>query len=740
MAEKYIWKKSDINFEFVNMDTVSGLFCGIANDVFYTSSDGMKWQEHPEIIPEDIDNFKGYWFPAMGKHNNKEESVICIPYSAWNVPDQTNINLVVFHYDTGLINYSYLSVPIAGPNLPDMTYGTTMFCTLLNPIVDGATSYLSLFGFPNFKDYDGNDNQVIYFGDSDISIPMPGPISDVITEWNPLADDKNSIYINDTFPFSSYYEYGAGGSVLFKQPIRMRDSDGTLYFVLGFDFSDDASVRLYFLEDSFANAPNFLISFISNDKNNKTFIVTTDTNISNKDCWLCQIVAGIPNGQGSNGFLPVFSKHITTDIGKIKGIYQTSSSINDLKIITSSGVYDNLGNVDENEIVPNEFLNDFIDVFQNTDGGIVALLSNNQLYVRQSANQTLTATLSYCTNDTTSPHTYTDLYPHIRLESILDYELAGAEFRVYTTFSSAKAIRASDGKTLTASTVNGVATIGNVGYGTWTVTAGSNTATIEVREFKRYKVFATLNDYSWEEISAVSQSGDAANLFSVGDTKSIVLNGTVGETTFSNVKIDAYILGINHNAEVEGNNRIHFCIGKVDNKTVGLVDSQLNQSSMTSSGYFSMSYGSSNTNSDGWKGCYMRNSVMQWIKNALPTDLQNVLKTVTKYTDNIGGGSNSASSVTATTETICLEAEFEVQGVRKYANIYEQNKQKQYDYYKNGNSKTRYKYNNANDTVYWWNRSPHFDDIASFCGVGDDGWESFAHSRDCYAVAPCFYV
>lgn len=521
MAEKYIWKKSDINFEFVNMDTVSGLFCGIANDVFYTSSDGMEWQEHPEIIPEDIDNFKGYWFPAMGKHNNKEESVICIPYSAWNVPDQTNINLVVFHYDTGLINYSYLSVPIAGPNLPDMTYGTTMFCTLLNPIVDGTTSYLSLFGFPNFKDYDGNDNQVIYFNDSDISIPMPGPISDVITKWNPLADDKNSIYINDTFPFSSYYEYGAGGSVLFKQPIRMRDSDGTLYFVLGFDFSDDASVRLYFLEDSFADASNLLISFISNDKNNKTFIVTTDANISNKGCWLCQIVAGIPNGQGSNGFLPVFSKYITTDIGKIKGIYQTSSSINDLKIITSSGVYDNLGNVDENEIVPNEFLNDFIDVFQNTDGGIVALLSNNQLYVRQSANQTLTATLSYCTNDTTSPHTYTDLYPHIRLESILDYELAGAEFRVYTTSSSAKAIRASDGKTLTASTVNGVATIGNVGYGTWTVTAGSNTATIEVREFKQYKVFATLNDYSWAEISAVSASGDAANLFSVGDTKAL---------------------------------------------------------------------------------------------------------------------------------------------------------------------------------------------------------------------------
>ena len=371
-----------------------------------------------------------------------------------------------------------------------------------------------------------------------------------------------------------------------------------------------------------------------------------------------------------------------------------------------------------------------------------AWLDNNGiLYVlTKDIIETLTTILSYCTNDTTSPHTYTDLYPHIRLESILDYELAGAEFRVYTTSSSAKAVRASDGKTLTASTVNGVATIGNVGYGTWTVTAGSNTATIEVKEFKQYKVFVTLNDYSWAEISAVSASGDAANLFSVGDVKSIVLNGSVGNTTFSNVKIDVYILGINHNAELEGNNRIHFCIGKVDSKTIGLIDSQYNQYPMTSSGYFSMSYGNDDTTVGGWNGCYMRNSVMQWVKNALPTDLQNVLKTVTKYTDNTGGGSNESSSVTVTTETICLEAEFEVHGARSYANSYEQNKQKQYDYYKNGNSKVRYKYNNVGNVAHWWNRSPSSDYPDTFCGVDSNGAANSYYSRVCAAAAPCFYV
>lgn len=334
---------------------------------------------------------------------------------------------------------------------------------------------------------------------------------------------------------------------------------------------------------------------------------------------------------------------------------------------------------------------------------------------------------------------YDILYPEILLDNIIDYEPSGAQFIVYcTTGTVAQAV--SGGKTLSATSEDGVATIGNVGYGTWTVTAGSNTATIEVREFKQYKVFATLNDYSWAEISAVSASGDAANLFSVGDTKSIVLNGTVGETTFSNLSIDAYILGINHNAEVEGNNRIHFCIGKVGDKTVGLIDSQYAQYPMTSSGYFSMSYGSNDTNNGGWNGCYMRNSVMQWIKNALPADLQNVLKIVTKYTDNTGGGTDNASNVTATTETICLEAEFEVHGTRSYANSYEQNKQQQYDYYKNGNSKIRYKYNSTSDAVYWWNRSPSANNSYRFCCVYLDASAGHVVSRNCFVVAPCFYV
>ena len=349
-------------------------------------------------------------------------------------------------------------------------------------------------------------------------------------------------------------------------------------------------------------------------------------------------------------------------------------------------------------------------------------------------------------------NSYDILYPNTVKENIKDLEnLGGARIDVAIVGGAAgQVVNLSGAKTATAVTnTTGIATFDNLQYGEYLVSIDNSgttkTQNITIDALKIYEisfsvVSATLNDNSWDIISEISASGEASNYWNVGDVKTIIINGQVGNTTFSNLSIDAYILGINHNASVEGNNRIHFCIGKISNKTVGLIDSQYEQYPMTSSGYFSMSYGSSNTNVGGWNGCYMRSTIMPAIKDALPTDLQNVLKTVTKFTDNTGDGSDSSSNVTATIETICLEAEFEVHGTRKYANSAEQNKQQQYDYYKNGNSKIRYKYNNTNSAVWWWNRSPYSGGAGGFCLVATGGSATASYSRICYAVAPCFYV
>lgn len=257
-----------------------------------------------------------------------------------------------------------------------------------------------------------------------------------------------------------------------------------------------------------------------------------------------------------------------------------------------------------------------------------------------------------------------------------------------------------------------------------------------------------LNNNSWETISKVSQMGLAAQYWSVGDTKTITINGTVGKTTFSNLSVDAFILGFNHNSAKEGSNRIHFQIGKTTSgKDIAFCDS--NYDSVGSSQGFRMNL--SNNNSGGWNDSYGRKTLLgnsgtptsppaNSFMAALPADLRAVMKPVTKYTDNTGGRSNTSGAVTATTDYLFFLAEFEVQGVRSWANQYEQNYQSQYDYYKAGNSKVKYRHDAIGTAVYYWSRSVYAGDTRGFCSVHPDGAPSGHYDTKSFGLAPGFAV
>ncbi len=256
----------------------------------------------------------------------------------------------------------------------------------------------------------------------------------------------------------------------------------------------------------------------------------------------------------------------------------------------------------------------------------------------------------------------------------------------------------------------------------------------------------TLNSNSWATVKAVSDAGQGDNYWDVGDTKAITINGKAGNSTFSNLTIHAFIIGFNHNAAREGGNRIHFQIGKISNKLVGLCDSQYSNSTSTS-GAFTMN--TSNTNSGGWANCHMRKTVLgsdatptspraNTLLAALPADLRAVMKPITKYSDNTGGGNNTASYVTSTTDYLPLLAEFEYHGVRSYANSAEQNFQQQYEYYRAGNSKVHYKHNATGTAAYAWCRSVNAGYAHDFCLVNTNGSAASTHANDSWAVAPGF--
>lgn len=288
---------------------------------------------------------------------------------------------------------------------------------------------------------------------------------------------------------------------------------------------------------------------------------------------------------------------------------------------------------------------------------------------------------------------------------------------------------------------------------------------------------------SWEVISQRSDAGTAQNYYSVGDCKPIVLNGTMG-TLALNTTLYVYILGFNHNSNFETLNVIVsgakgpdpivpaytysitfgcFKTAATNGVDIALCDSMLD-SSMSHKGKYN--YG-------GWKGSDMRydilgstdvqpsgygstpttskvgydasstcatNPVANTLMSCLPSDLRAVMKPVKKYTDNKGNKSNTSTNVTSSIDYLPLLSEFEIQGVRKYANQYEQNKQAQYAYYIAGNSKIKYNHSSASFAVKWWARSPCYDYSSDFCCVSTYGFVDHGLARQPCGVAPCFLV
>lgn len=286
--------------------------------------------------------------------------------------------------------------------------------------------------------------------------------------------------------------------------------------------------------------------------------------------------------------------------------------------------------------------------------------------------------------------------------------------------------------------------------------AGNNTITVSYSEGGVTKtdtqaitvttISNTLNSNSWATIKAVSDAGQGDNYWDVGDTKAITINGNVGNTNFSNLSINVYIIGFNHNSAREGNNRIHFKIGKIGGTQVALVDSQYG-SGVSSSGYFSMN--TSNTNTGGWANSYHRRTLLgntgtptsppsNSLLAAMPADLRAVMKAVTKYSDNTGGGSNTASYVTSTTDYLFELAEFEYHGARTYANSAEQNYQQQYAYYQAGNSKIHYKHNATGTAAGVACRSVYATNSTIFCLLNFNGNAISTSAYSSWGVAPGF--
>lgn len=279
-------------------------------------------------------------------------------------------------------------------------------------------------------------------------------------------------------------------------------------------------------------------------------------------------------------------------------------------------------------------------------------------------------------------------------------------------------VTAPEGSTITVK--NGGTTLSDTGgtvkfwlpnTGTWTVTASlngdSSVSEVQANEYTDYSISLeyvpeSLNDATWEQIGELSSSGKAKNYFSVGDSKTIHLSGQIpigsssGYDTF-NTDVDVFIIGFDHNPDVEGTNKTTFCLGKKNGKMVALSTSGLGkQASQSYANYqcafciwptemaaiswdFSTMYLYVLSNGSSYSP---QNPRQYSLMAALPSDLRSVMKQTVKYVRTMSSGSVVAKPCN---NYLFLFSEPELR-VPRASNPQDRDYQERYEYFSSGNA------------------------------------------------------
>lgn len=187
----------------------------------------------------------------------------------------------------------------------------------------------------------------------------------------------------------------------------------------------------------------------------------------------------------------------------------------------------------------------------------------------------------------------------------------------------------------------------------------------------------TFENADWATIAELSESGEAQNVFNVGDEKTIEL--TTGE------QVTLVILGFNHDDLTAG--------GKAG-MTIGMKELLATKYSMNLE----------NTNG-GWDQSEMRTSTMVTLLSQLPSDLQSVIKTVNKK----ASAGNLSKEIVVSSDKLFLFSIVEILGT---INEVYKDEGEQYEYWKtikDGKvAENRKKHLPNDDDGYgWWTRSPH---------------------------------
>jgi hypothetical protein len=238
------------------------------------------------------------------------------------------------------------------------------------------------------------------------------------------------------------------------------------------------------------------------------------------------------------------------------------------------------------------------------------------------------------------------------------------------------------------------------------------------------------SEATWEEISTLltlhyNNEIDLTNYWKAGDIKenvsltAISNEYSVGETQ-SAQDIDLIIIGTNHDTITDSDTKAAFTIAQKD--------------CLSTTGYVSTSY--SNYTYAQYSISPRRSWLNDTYLNALPSELQELIKTVDKTTSE--PQSTSLFSLISTTEKCFLPSCYEMFGEGSATTD-----GTQYEYYKYSDTRKKYLGKGSTTYQYWWTRTGTISSNVEpyFFFVNTDGSKNSARAGSAKAgICPCFCI